>query len=80
MVGGAACGREGGGTRFDSRLARMVALSQKNGMLGLGGRLGVVWERSGVVGGSFWDGLGIVFGEVSVNFRELSDMFWIVFG
>ncbi len=45
MAGDTACGREAGGTRFDSRLAWIVVVLQKTReQLGLGDRFGVVCE------------------------------------
>ncbi len=76
---GAACGWEGGGSRFDCHLAPIVVLPQQlRNRLGLGASfgtfggwfgmimgigLGLLWERFGVVLGSFGDCFGIALGS-----------------
>ena len=70
VVGETACGREGAGTRFDSCLARIVVCHKQQGTnsvwgISLGsvwGRLGVVWDRFGMVLRSCWDRFWIVVG------------------
>ncbi len=74
VVGGAARGWKGGGTRFDSRLAQSVASPQKlREKFSLGGRFGMVWR-------SFWDGLGMVLGSFGDNCGSFWDQFGIALG